>query len=914
MSILCIDIGNFAAVGAVPRDRGIDVITSTAGSKQIPSNVSINSNRRYFADDASSQRVTNRAYCYHCLPFLLGEKYDSPAVRRIRELGFDFNLKENPETHDAYAAVYFGGEQRIFSTASLVTSIAAEMRHFATNGGEYDEPTEVCVAVPGNWSAYKCHHMRAAVEGAGMKCNGLIPQHTAVGVGYYMKRVREFQPTDPKVEKIKNTIVFLSVGQLSSYLSVQTMSSEGISVDSAYYDPHLGAAEFDYTLYTLVVEEVLKKYPGKFTREELTSGKARAKLIKACNAAKKILSTNNRAPINVDCVGEQQLDISLIISIEDFNNACAPIVARFKDLILRGLSGTPAEKCENIDFVEIIGGASRVQCLRGMAESIFCADGHTERITRRLNADEATAIGLGWIAALRSTRHKVPVNVPVIDGIACLSDKLCCELRNTETNEYITPPGKIAIYENGMSFPSARKTTLRVQPCKRYELILREGENGLIHERVEFEITPNHNLEIAANCTEEQMRKAGVERDDENVSIKIKFHCDIDGAFRVASIKRTDAAIEWVTRKVRLPNPEYTMLVEKEQEKKEQEQVNNENQTEENSLKEGEQAAEVKTDIPREIEEEEKLPKIISGISNVEFKISESVQDTRTTAATLAEFERACATIDARAEEYDTLANKLEELIYATRNKIENKIYTDYADPETLTKLQDYIEECIGFVYDLSGVEQLPEVKERYNKLLSLIKEIEDRYKSFELAQSKLESLVNKTQILLNKRYPQDVLSEPDVPAGRQEVEGKAEIRANYRQKLNATCDEMNKLISTASRLEMAPIAALDKALALFDEAEMAMKPELKPVEKKPEPVPAETEKTAPEVVADETEEKLDTENENENAAEDKPTEVQNNSEEPAEINQNENENENVTSEEPAKEEENDPHGAANLD
>ena len=77
MTLIAIDMGNCNVVAAVPRAKGIDVIVSDSSSKAIPSVVSYTPERRFFADQASAQKISNRAQCFSHLPLIIGESDNS---------------------------------------------------------------------------------------------------------------------------------------------------------------------------------------------------------------------------------------------------------------------------------------------------------------------------------------------------------------------------------------------------------------------------------------------------------------------------------------------------------------------------------------------------------------------------------------------------------------------------------------------------------------------------------------------------------------------------------------------------------------------------------------------------------------------------------------------------------------------
>lgn len=53
-------------------------------------------------------------------------------------------------------------------------------------------PTDLITTVPNHWSATKRASLRAAMESTGLRCLGVVSQHMAVGMGYYMRRAAEF--------------------------------------------------------------------------------------------------------------------------------------------------------------------------------------------------------------------------------------------------------------------------------------------------------------------------------------------------------------------------------------------------------------------------------------------------------------------------------------------------------------------------------------------------------------------------------------------------------------------------------------------------------------------------------------------------------------------------------------------------
>ena len=45
-----------------------------------------------------------------------------------------------------------------------------------------------------------------------------------------------------------------------------------------------------------------------------------------------------------------------------------------------------------------------------------------DHVSRRLNADEAVAVGAAWIGAMRSTKHHIPFDIKIVDKTVNLMD------------------------------------------------------------------------------------------------------------------------------------------------------------------------------------------------------------------------------------------------------------------------------------------------------------------------------------------------------------------------------------------------------------------------------------------------------------------------------------------------------------
>lgn len=167
---------------------------------------------------------------------------------------------------------------------------------------------------------------------------------------------------------------------------------------------------------------------------------------------------NQKATTTLECVGENQIDITILVSNDEFEAAVRNtlLLKNLKDMIIAGLGET---KIKDIEAAEFIGGASRVKVIQNLATEIF-----GERITKRLNPDEAVGVGLGWIGAIRSTKYKVPYDIQITDIITNLHKPISFSVFNEKNEQILAKP--LEMFKNGEIYPKSKKVTLRFAPGK----------------------------------------------------------------------------------------------------------------------------------------------------------------------------------------------------------------------------------------------------------------------------------------------------------------------------------------------------------------------------------------------------------------------------------------------------------------
>jgi len=159
----------------------------------------------------------------------------------------------------------------------------------------------------------------------------------------------------------------------------------------------VGGRDIDKCLMT----EFAAQFKKKTGCDALSNKKAAFKLEDSTVKTKKILSANSEAPVNVECLMEDE-DFASMMKRDDMLEMCKPMMAKVQAVLdtVKAKAGIPVEE---IAFVEMVGGASRVPWVKEMCSQAF--GGKTLSFT--MNADESVARGCALQAAMLSPMYKV---------------------------------------------------------------------------------------------------------------------------------------------------------------------------------------------------------------------------------------------------------------------------------------------------------------------------------------------------------------------------------------------------------------------------------------------------------------------------------------------------------------------------
>ncbi|KAI7220706.1 Heat shock protein, partial [Hortaea werneckii] len=197
-------------------------------------------------------------------------------------------------------------------------------------------------------------------------------------------------------EKPRRTM-FVDIGHSNYTASICEFRKGELKVVSTAYDRHFGGRNFDKA----IMDHFRAEWQEKYKIDIYSNPKARVRAAAAVEKLKKVLSANAAAPISVESIMEDK-DVSGFLKRDELEGLMKPLLERCTKPLEQALADAKLKQ-EDIDFVELVGGTSRVPALKQAVTDFF--GGKTLNFT--LNADEAIARGCAFSCAILSPVFRV---------------------------------------------------------------------------------------------------------------------------------------------------------------------------------------------------------------------------------------------------------------------------------------------------------------------------------------------------------------------------------------------------------------------------------------------------------------------------------------------------------------------------
>jgi len=367
--IIGIDLGTTYSVVSVWKDGKVEVIANSEGNYTTPSWVAFNDTERLIGEAAKNQYAMNPSNTVYDVKRLIGRRFNDPSVQEtIKRLTYKVINKDNKP----YIQVQYKKEEKLFTPEEISAMVLSKMKDTAESF--LGVPiTRAVITVP----AYFNDSQRSATKDAGMiaglKVERIINEPTSSALSYGL---------DKKSTNERNVIIF-DLGGGTHDVSLLSIDNEIIEAKATSGNTFLGGEDFDYELCKYFMDE----FKRKFKQDISNSPRAISRLKSACERAKRILSTQNQAPIEIDSLYEG-IDFYSNITRAKFESLCLDLFKKTLEPVEQVLKDSKLTKKDIHDIV-LTGGSSRIPKIQQLLQEFF----YGKELCKSLNMDECVSIG-----------------------------------------------------------------------------------------------------------------------------------------------------------------------------------------------------------------------------------------------------------------------------------------------------------------------------------------------------------------------------------------------------------------------------------------------------------------------------------------------------------------------------------------
>ncbi|HKO35632.1 MAG TPA: molecular chaperone DnaK [Pyrinomonadaceae bacterium] len=366
--IIGIDLGTTNCCVAVLEGGTVQIVPNKEGGRTMPSVVGFtDKGERLVGQIAKRQAVTNSANTVYAVKRLIGRKFDSAEVLRMRAT-VPFEIVNSPNG-DARVEV----QGKVYSPPEL-SGIVLQRLKAAAEDFLGEAVTDAIITVPAYFDDTQRQATKDAGKIAGLLVNRIINEPTAAALAYGLG----------KSEAEKIAVYDLGGGTFD--ISILEMNNGVFEVLSTAGNTFLGGEDFDEAIMNWMADQFMADTGIDLRKDRL----ALQRLKEAAERAKCELSSASETSFNLpfiaaDATGPKHLNKTL--TRDKFEELIGGLVEQTVEPCERALRDAKLEAAQ-IDKVILVGGQTRSQIVERTVDRIFGKKPSTE-----INPDEVVAMG-----------------------------------------------------------------------------------------------------------------------------------------------------------------------------------------------------------------------------------------------------------------------------------------------------------------------------------------------------------------------------------------------------------------------------------------------------------------------------------------------------------------------------------------
>ncbi len=366
--VIGIDLGTTNCCVSVLEGGAVQIISNKEGGRTTPSVVGFtDKDERLVGQIAKRQAVTNPANTLYAVKRLIGRKYNSPEVEKMRST-VPFEIVESPNG-DAHIKVL----DRVYSPPEI-SAIVLQRLKLAAEEFLGDKITEAIITVPAYFDDMQRQATRDAGKIAGLEVERIINEPTAAALAYGFGK--------NKNEKV----AVYDLGGGTFDISILEINDGVFEVLSTSGNTFLGGEDFDQ----LIIEWLVATFKAESGIDLKDDRLALQRLKEAAERAKCELSSVNETSISLPFIAADQSGpkhVNANLSREKFEELVKELVEASIEPCQKALWDAKLQPSD-IDKVILVGGQTRSPIIARTVTELFGKEPSSE-----INPDEVVAMG-----------------------------------------------------------------------------------------------------------------------------------------------------------------------------------------------------------------------------------------------------------------------------------------------------------------------------------------------------------------------------------------------------------------------------------------------------------------------------------------------------------------------------------------
>ncbi len=366
--VIGIDLGTTNCCVSVLEGGAVQIISNREGGRTTPSVVGFTEKgERLVGQIAKRQAVTNPANTLYAVKRLIGRKFNSPEVEKMRE-SVPFEIVEAPNG-DAHIRVL----DRTYSPPEI-SAIVLQRLKVAAEEFLGEKVTEAIITVPAYFDDMQRQATRDAGKIAGLEVERIINEPTAAALAYGFDK-----------NKSERVVVY-DLGGGTFDISILEINDGVFEVLSTSGNTFLGGEDFDQRIINWLLETFQSENGIDLKDERL----ALQRLKEAAERAKCELSSVAETTINLPFIAADDSGpkhINQILTRDKFEELVQDLVEQSVEPCQKALWDAKLQPSD-IDKVILVGGQTRSPIIARTAMEVFGKEPSAE-----INPDEVVAMG-----------------------------------------------------------------------------------------------------------------------------------------------------------------------------------------------------------------------------------------------------------------------------------------------------------------------------------------------------------------------------------------------------------------------------------------------------------------------------------------------------------------------------------------